>query len=100
MNIETFCKATFCLHIIIAQGGSLFAVLYRYNGLINSLLRVGVLLVLWVMLNLIFNGCPLTHIENIITHSIYGVWPMPGYSFEDSWVNMIINSGISVVATR
>lgn len=91
MSIESFCKVTFFIHIIIAQGGFLFAVLYRYKGLIDSLLRVPLLLVLWVVLNLVFDGCPLTHIENTITHSIYGVWPMPGYSFEDSWVNQGIS---------
>jgi len=90
MSIESFCKVTFFIHIVIAQGGFLFLTLYKYKSLVNSSLRVAVLFVLWVVLNLVFDGCPLTHIENTITHSIYGVYPMPGYSFEDSWVNMIL----------
>jgi len=93
MSIETFCKVTFWIHIVIAQGGFLLLSLYKYKGLMNTLLRVAVLFVLWVLLNVVFDGCPLTHIENIVTHKIYGVWPMPNYSFKDSWVNMILKFG-------
>jgi hypothetical protein len=93
MNIETFCKVTFFIHILIAQGGFLFLSFYRFKGWGNTGKRIVVLFVFWVLSNLIFNGCPLTHVENLVTHAIYGVWPMPGYGFDQSWVAQILKVG-------
>jgi len=89
-NISGFCKLTFSVHILIAQGGFIFLMLYKSKGWKDSLKRAGILFVSWVLLNVLFDGCPLTHIENLITHAIYGVWPMPGYHFEDSWVGQTL----------
>lgn len=91
MNFDTAWKVSFWIHIIIAQGGFLFLSFYKFKNLKDSLIRIIILLFLWILSNIIFNGCPLTHLENFIFLKIYGREIIPNYNFSQSWVHQLIS---------
>lgn len=90
MTIENFSQLTFIIHIIIAQGGSLFLIFFKSKGWLDIIQRSIVIFIIWMLMNIVFDGCPLTHFENIIAYQLYGQWLMPGYSFEDSWASEVL----------
>lgn len=92
MTIETFCLLTRTLHYIFTFGGTGFLLIYKYKSIVNTSQRLITIFLLWVLSNIIFDGCPLTHVENHLTFHIYNQWPMPNYNFRVSWVGRIISS--------
>lgn len=91
MKFETFNSILFCLHILIAQGGFIFAIFYKSKNVKNVIIKAIILFFVWLLLNYICNGCPLTHLENMVTKVVYGKESWPNYSFSDSWAYEIIN---------
>lgn len=85
MSIDIAWKLSFGIHLLIAQGGFVFLTFYRFKSLWNSFFRSLGLFIFWLGLNIIFNGCPLTHLENKIFKFVYGIETMPNYSIEKSW---------------
>lgn len=90
MDFNIAWKVSFALHLIIAQGGFVFLVFYKYKNYKNSLIRAIILFFLWILSNIVCNGCPLTHLENNLFMYFYGKEIMPDYTFYDSWVYKFI----------
>jgi hypothetical protein len=89
MKIETFSLILFITHLVIAQGGFLLLTFYKVKSVLDAIKRIVVLFWLWCYINVLSNGCPLTHLENNLMYLFYGFYPMPNYGFVDSWVYKI-----------
>lgn len=68
----------------------IFGMLYRHGGFINIIFRFYGLVIVWACICIIFNGCPLTRLENWASYNIYKIPFYPDYSFNSTDIKWLL----------
>lgn len=87
MGFELARNISFSLHMILILFITGWVLLYKVKlGAIVFIYKVYVMFFIWYVVCYFSGGCPLTHVENWVSHIIYGKYFYPDYSFKQSMV--------------
>lgn len=91
---DTARDLSFVTHIVLIWAVAGY-ILYRAGsyGVTVFMYVLYLLLFVWYGVCVLFDGCPLTHVENSISLSLYGVAFYPNYTFSDSMISSFIKDG-------
>ena len=92
MVFETAKTVSFIIHLILVF--SVFSVFLLHNWrkttLINLMYKLYICIFVWYFICVLFDGCPVTYLENYISYKIYGKYFYPDYNFSKSIVSTFI----------
>lgn len=78
------------VHYAIALSLLIFYSVYKNKGLINMALKFYIAIAVWASICIIFDGCPLTLAENLISSRLYGIPFYPDYSFDTTDIKHLL----------
>jgi len=94
MPFELAKELSFIVHIILVF--SIFSVFilngWRRKNPIIFMYKIYACILAWYLICKIFNGCPITYLENYISFYFYGSYFYPNYDFRDSIVSVFIKN--------
>jgi len=95
MDFETAAILSLWTHYALFILGSTYFILRGYfasgGGIIKSIRNFYIIILIWGFSCIIFDGCPVTLLENYISLKIYGEAFYPGYSFDQSHFSTIFS---------
>lgn len=94
MTFELAKEISFIIHIVLVF--SLFGVFliqgWRVFNPIIFMYKIYACIFVWYMICVMFNGCPLTYVENYLSYTFYGRHFYPDYNFNGSIVSVFIKT--------
>lgn len=90
MDFETAKYIISIGHYVVCIGIGLWASFYKASSIPSAILRFYGVILFWALLCLLFDGCPITHIENIWAYYHYSRPFYPEYSFDQSNISQIL----------
>ena len=78
------------LHYIISISILAFICLYKNRDLLKGIIRFYIAAAAWAILCYIINGCPLSHLENVISLHYYNKLFYENYGFERTDIKYLL----------
>jgi hypothetical protein len=94
MPFELAKEVSFIIHIILVFSifGAFLIQGWRKIGPVIFMYKIYGCILAWYLICKLFNGCPITYLENYLSVVFYGSYFYPNYSFKDSIVSVFIKT--------
>lgn len=73
-----------CVHYCITVGFVIYVAIKNFNSIDNFVIKMYSILLIWGALTYLFQGCPITFLENKVSTIFYGKPFYPDYKYESS----------------
>ena len=94
MSFETAKDISFIIHMvfILSVFGTLLLIGWRKVTPTKMMYKLYFCILIWYVICRVFDGCPLTYLENYISFRIYGSTFYPDYDFNKSIVSVFVKN--------
>lgn len=79
------------IHYVFFISVFAFSVFYKYGTIPKMILRFYSVIIIWLTVTYLNNGCPITYLENLISCHFYGREFYENYSFQDTDIKKIVS---------